>query len=270
LSLLDQLRDRRDTARKAAEQILTRAADEGRDLTPDELAEHRQHVIAEREAADEADRVRDEQIAELRATTARRTGPPPTRGPVLTRAQSVEDWARTRGLIPDEEPLSFDRYLRGLATGNWDGAEHERALSEGTLTAGGHLVPTPLSARVIDLARNQTSARPCDREGALRMFVRIYPDHVNYKIADMVAPREGMVWGFTPGQPDPGGLIRRPPMMAAQGSAGRSCRSHCSDGRMDDGGCGVKVVGVDADHVRDQVHEPITAGGSGGVVDEAG
>jgi HK97 family phage major capsid protein len=28
-------------------------------------------------------------------------------------------------------------------------------MSEGTLTAGGHLVPTPLSARVIDLARNR-------------------------------------------------------------------------------------------------------------------
>ncbi len=36
------------------------------------------------------------------------------------------------------------------------GADAEtRALSEGTLTAGGHLVPTPLAAQVIDLARNQ-------------------------------------------------------------------------------------------------------------------
>lgn len=76
MTLLDQLRQRRDTARQAAEQILTRAAAGQRDLTADELAEHRQHVTAEREAADEADRVRDEQIAELRATAARRTGPP--------------------------------------------------------------------------------------------------------------------------------------------------------------------------------------------------
>ena len=42
----------------------------------------------------------------------------------------------------------------GLATGYWDGAEAERrAMSEGTATAGGHLVPTPLAARVIDKAR---------------------------------------------------------------------------------------------------------------------
>jgi len=55
-----------------------------------------------------------------------------------------------------ERPPSFDRWMRGLVSGHWDGAEQERALSEGTLTAGGHLVPTPLSARVIDLARNAT------------------------------------------------------------------------------------------------------------------
>ena len=156
MTLLDQLRERRDTARQAAEQILTRAADEQRDHTPDEMAEHRQEVIAEREAADEAGRVRDDQIAELRAAAARRTGPPAPRGPVLIREQSVEDWARNRGLIPSDQPLSFDRYLKGLATGNWENAEHERVLSAGTLTAGGHLVPTPLSSGVIDLARNQT------------------------------------------------------------------------------------------------------------------
>jgi hypothetical protein len=113
VTLLDQLRERRDTARRSAEQILIRATDEQRDLTSDELAEHREHVTAEREAADEADRVRDDQIAELRATAARRTGPPAPRGPVLTREQNVEDWARTRGLIPDDQPLSFDRYRQG-------------------------------------------------------------------------------------------------------------------------------------------------------------
>lgn len=78
----------------------------------------------------------------------------------LTREQSVEDWMRARGQIRQEDRgLSFDRYIRGMVTGDWQSAEQEqgiysRALSEGTLTAGGHLVPTPLSGRVIDLARN--------------------------------------------------------------------------------------------------------------------
>jgi HK97 family phage major capsid protein len=70
----------------------------------------------------------------------------------------VYDWLQARGAFEgvETEGLSFDRYLRGMATGHWDGAEHERALAEGTIGAGGALVPAPLSARVIDLARNAT------------------------------------------------------------------------------------------------------------------
>jgi HK97 family phage major capsid protein len=76
---------------------------------------------------------------------------------ILTREQSVASWTRDNGLVRhDQEPVSFDRYLRGIVTGDWSGAEHERALSEGTATAGGHLVPTPLAGYVLDLARNAT------------------------------------------------------------------------------------------------------------------
>jgi HK97 family phage major capsid protein len=74
---------------------------------------------------------------------------------ILTRDQNVETWCRDNGVVKrDQEPGSFDRWLRGIVTGDWSGAEHERALSVGTSTAGGHLVPTPLSSNVIDLARN--------------------------------------------------------------------------------------------------------------------
>jgi len=44
VTFLDQLCHRRDTTRQAAEQILIRAADEQRDHTPDELAQHRYHT----------------------------------------------------------------------------------------------------------------------------------------------------------------------------------------------------------------------------------
>jgi HK97 family phage major capsid protein len=48
------------------------------------------------------------------------------------------------------------RSCRGLLSGQpLSRAAEERALSEGTLTAGGHLVPTPLATEVIDLVRNQ-------------------------------------------------------------------------------------------------------------------
>lgn len=161
LTVAERIRERRESARTAAEEILTRAADDGRDLTADELVEHRQQLDAERAAADELDRLRDEQIAELRAAATRAPGGPsaPPREPVLAREDSMHSWAQARGLFgesgPDRQP-SFDRYLRGLATGDWSGAEEERALSEGTLTAGGHLVPTPLSTQVIDIARNSS------------------------------------------------------------------------------------------------------------------
>jgi hypothetical protein len=124
-SLLDQLRAKRTEAREAAAQIEQRAADEQRDLTPEELAEHGQHLTAEREASDQLDQLRDDQLAELRAAAVRRPGPAPARGPVLTREQSVEQWAQTRGLFEpgtDDRPPSFDRYLRGIVSGNWDGA----------------------------------------------------------------------------------------------------------------------------------------------------
>lgn len=73
----------------------------------------------------------------------------------LTRDQRMTDWARDNGYVQrDQEQASFDKYLRGIVTGDWRGATLERTLSEGTLTAGGHLVPTPLASNIIDLARN--------------------------------------------------------------------------------------------------------------------
>ena len=53
------------------------------------------------------------------------------------------------------EPLSLGKYMRGIVTGKWENAGAERlAMSEGTLGSGGYLLPAPLSAQVIDRARN--------------------------------------------------------------------------------------------------------------------
>jgi HK97 family phage major capsid protein len=158
VALLDQLREQRSAARTAADTILERAAAEQRDLTADELAEYQARVVEQREADDAIEQERDREVAELRAAATRRPGPAAPREPVLSREQSVYDWLQTRGAFdryPDE-PLSLQRYLRGMATGEWDGAEHERALAEATVGAGGALVPAPLSARVIDLMRART------------------------------------------------------------------------------------------------------------------
>jgi hypothetical protein len=102
-ALMDRLRERRTQAREAADQILTRAAEDGRDLSPEELVEHAQRVTEEREAADELDRLRDEQIAELRATAAA------GRGPVLSRA-SAELARQFRSAIYAKNPQPIEVY----------------------------------------------------------------------------------------------------------------------------------------------------------------
>lgn len=78
-----------------------------------------------------------------------------------------KDGAEVKVLKPDQklgalfpaarpsEQLSFGKYLRGIVTGDWRGATAEqKAMSEGVLAGGGYLVPSPLSASVIDRARN--------------------------------------------------------------------------------------------------------------------
>lgn len=79
-------------------------------------------------------------------------------GQPLRPEQRVTDWATSRGLVRDSErELDFGKYVRGIATGDWRDAELEqRAMAEGTGSAGGNLVPTFLGAELIDLARNET------------------------------------------------------------------------------------------------------------------
>jgi HK97 family phage major capsid protein len=55
-----------------------------------------------------------------------------------------------------ERELDLSKWLRGIAIGDWTDAEPERrAMAEGTLSAGGYMVPTLLAAQLIDLARNK-------------------------------------------------------------------------------------------------------------------
>jgi HK97 family phage major capsid protein len=158
VTLLDDLRTKRCTARAAADAILTRSAESGEPLSTEDATAHARAVADATEAADAIEAHLAEQVAELRASAARTpAGTTAGRETILSREQSVHDWAHQRGAFtedPEQPPLSLDRYLCGLATGDWTGAEHERLMSEGTATAGGHLVPAPLATRFIDLSRN--------------------------------------------------------------------------------------------------------------------
>lgn len=76
---------------------------------------------------------------------------------VLRNNENLETTVRHN--LPDgikARELSLGRLLRGIVLGDWKGSEAERrTLAIGDSTLGGYLVPSPISARVIDLARNQ-------------------------------------------------------------------------------------------------------------------
>lgn len=64
------------------------------------------------------------------------------------------DRLAARHVATGAEPLNIARALKGIVTGDWAGAEGERrAMSEGSLSAGGYAVPTELSAQWLDMAR---------------------------------------------------------------------------------------------------------------------
>lgn len=75
----------------------------------------------------------------------------------LRAGQTFAGYTRSRGLVQQSEnDLDLGRYLEVLCAGR-SGSEYElerRAMSEGTNSAGGFLVPTLLSSHMIDLARN--------------------------------------------------------------------------------------------------------------------
>lgn len=76
---------------------------------------------------------------------------------VLKANESFADTFKNQ--YPSElEGLNLGLLVRGVVTGEWSGAELERkaTLSTNLSSAGGFLIPEPLSNRVIDLARNRS------------------------------------------------------------------------------------------------------------------
>jgi HK97 family phage major capsid protein len=103
VALLDDLRQRRADARTAADAILTRAAEEQRDLAADELREYQQQVIATREADDAIEQEHERLLSEARA--AQRAG----RGPTLNR-QALDTARAFRSAIFAKNPAPIEVY----------------------------------------------------------------------------------------------------------------------------------------------------------------
>jgi HK97 family phage major capsid protein len=106
-NLRDQLVEQRTAARAASDEILTRAAGEQRDLTPEELAEHQAHVVAEREANDRIEEAHAAELAELRASQTRR-------GNVLSR-QALDTARQFRSAIYSKSPAPIEVFAEDLA-----------------------------------------------------------------------------------------------------------------------------------------------------------
>lgn len=119
--LLAELRERRTQARTAADEILTRAADEQRDLTADELSAYTDRVTEQREIDDRLEQLHVDEVRELRAAAARPAAEPEhPLGEWLTRA-ITEGSGAGAAFTPTEFPATFfDRLAAasvGLASG---------------------------------------------------------------------------------------------------------------------------------------------------------
>lgn len=150
----------------ACQEILCKATAEGRELLASERREYDTHEDETRRLSaleqtlvsdPEARRVDRSQLVGIERGSLAEDSAAYRSGKPLTGEQTAEGYVRSRGLIyEDEDRLDFGRYLRGMATGNWDGAEHERrAMAEGAAGNGGYLVPTLLSAQIVDMVRNR-------------------------------------------------------------------------------------------------------------------
>jgi HK97 family phage major capsid protein len=148
------------------------AAGSTRGLTPEE---QRAWDGAERRVAElDAQIVRLEQAAREERAERERTstgreivvtdGPAEERSEAfLGREQRMLSWLHERGELSRRdagyEPREFDlgRVVQAMLTGRRDRLTdtEERVLSIGTDAQGGYLLPAPLAAQVIDLARNQ-------------------------------------------------------------------------------------------------------------------
>ena len=104
----DDLLTARTEARTQADALITRAAEEGRDLTGDELGEYSDRLGEERAAADRLEQLRDDEVRELRAAVARTPDERPELGSLLLRAIDESSGAGVAFTPPEFSATLFD------------------------------------------------------------------------------------------------------------------------------------------------------------------
>lgn len=121
----------------------------------------------------------------------------------LRRGDSMREWATRKGVTrAEDQGLSFGKYIRGIATGDWrDATNEQRALAEGVAASGGFLVPTPLATDLIDRARNvarvfQAGALTVPMESETLKVARVEGDvSGNWKIENDPIASSDMTFG---------------------------------------------------------------------------
>lgn len=161
---LQELRGKADTFRSTANAILAKATSENRSLTDAEQKDV--DGLIEKVKAANATLRSAERLNDLSAGLDESIGPmralPPVRGENGLRHVHRELRPGEVRMYRNDESVSDTPYqgpgigafVRGIVTGKMD--PELRSMAEGTLSAGGYLVPLPLARFVIDLLRNQT------------------------------------------------------------------------------------------------------------------
>jgi HK97 family phage major capsid protein len=162
---LTELRNKRETYIETARKIVAAADNEKRALTTAEQKDF-DGLMSKCDGIGETLK-RASLLGEMRADIER----PIVAGPVVQRDDNSMIYV-PRNIHPGEvraykpnEAIAEARYtgpglgafVRGIATGRWNGAEELRVLAEGS-TPGIYNVPTPLAGYQIDMVRNATQA----------------------------------------------------------------------------------------------------------------
>lgn len=135
-----------DAAEKAGKDL------EGAELEKfNQLREERTKLIEQEDHA----KLRDELDRKAEAKTIENRGEEPA-AYALTKEQRMADYVnKTTG--QETAGLSIGKVIRSMLTGDWRESEAEaRVMGSTPNTAGGYFIPEPISANVIDLARNQS------------------------------------------------------------------------------------------------------------------
>lgn len=161
---IHEIKQKRHAHLEAARAIIDTAEGAGRALTGPESDAYKREMDA---AKLYAEKIAAAEAQERAGNNGPAPGPLTGFGPEVRFNRPFEAGQGFRDLpsrvLPDGirgADLDLGRLLRGSVTGDWSGAEAElRSVQAiGTDSLGGYVVPSPLSARVLDLARNKMVA----------------------------------------------------------------------------------------------------------------